>query len=88
MPERRHRIRNHLEQPRRQRGERRSEIGAAIGCGISWRTPLSREHHGDEHLEPLHANMSQYQRWPLFRQLRMHAGVSRYPLLLTCACAT
>ena len=56
MPERRHRVRDHLEQPRWQRGERRSELGAAIGRGIGWRqqTPLARKHHGDEHLGLLH----------------------------------
>ena len=58
--ERRHRVCDHLEQPRWQRGERRSELGAAIGRGIGWRqqTPLAREHNGDEHLEPLHTSIA------------------------------
>ena len=51
--ERRHCVRNHLERPRWQRCERRCERRAAV-----WRTPLAREHDGDEHLEPLHADAS------------------------------
>ena len=55
--ERRHRVRDHLEQPRWQRGQRRSELRATVGCGIrvGMPTPLASEHHGDEHLEPLQA---------------------------------
>jgi hypothetical protein len=67
MPERRHRVRDHLEQPRWKRRERRRELHAAATRAApkqAWRaplhaqrccTPLAREHHGDEHLEPLHA---------------------------------
>jgi hypothetical protein len=34
----------------------RSELRATVGrCGIGVPTPLAREHHGDEHLEPLQA---------------------------------
>jgi hypothetical protein len=69
MPERRHRLCDHLEQPRRQRGERRAQLRAGISRAATketwraprqapcWRTPLSREHHGDENLEPLHADV-------------------------------
>ena len=53
--ERRHRVRDHLERPRRKRGQRRSELRAPIGRGIGMATPLAREHHGDDHLEPLQA---------------------------------
>ena len=55
--ERSHRVCDHLERPRRQRGERRSQLRAAesIAC---WCMPLTREHHGDEHLEPLHTSAS------------------------------
>jgi hypothetical protein len=56
--ERRQRICDHLERPRRQRGERRSELRAAIGRGIGWQKPFAREHHGDEQLEPLRTNAS------------------------------
>ena len=55
MPERRHRVRDHLEQPRWQRGERRGERRATANLCVCQCTPLAREHHGDEHLEPLHA---------------------------------
>jgi hypothetical protein len=54
--ERHHRVRDQLERPRRKRGQRRSELRATIGgCDIGMPTPLAREHHGDEHLEPLQA---------------------------------
>jgi hypothetical protein len=53
--ERHHRVRDQLERPRRKRGQRRSELGAAVGGGIGMPTPLAREHHGDEDLEPLQA---------------------------------
>jgi hypothetical protein len=55
--ERRHRVYDHLERPRRKRGQRRSELRATIGHGIGMptATPLASEHHGDDHLEPLHA---------------------------------
>ena len=49
--ERRHRVCDHLERPRWQRCERRSERRAAIGRGIGMPAPLAREHHGDEHLD-------------------------------------
>ena len=54
--QRSHRVCDHLKQPRRQRGECRSELRATIGHGIGWPTPLAREHHGHEHLEPLHTS--------------------------------
>ena len=54
--ERSHRLCDHLERPRRQRGERRGQLRAAVGRGVCWRTPLAREHHGDEHLKPLHTS--------------------------------
>ena len=53
--ERHQRVRDHLEQPRRKRSQRRSELRVTIGRGIDWPTPLASEHHGDEHLEPLQA---------------------------------
>jgi hypothetical protein len=53
--ERHHRVRDHLERPRRKRGERRSELRATSGRGIGMPTPLASEHHGDDHLEPLQA---------------------------------
>jgi hypothetical protein len=53
--ERHHRVRDHLERPRRKRGERRSELRATIGRGIGMPTPFASEHHGDDHLEPLQA---------------------------------
>ena len=53
--ERRHRVRDHLEQPRWQRGQRRSELRATTGRGIGMQTPLASKHHGDDHLEPLQA---------------------------------
>jgi hypothetical protein len=56
--QRHHRLRDHLEQPRWQRGERSGQLRAAVGRGIGWPTPLAREHHGDEHLEPLHTSAS------------------------------
>ena len=53
--ERHHRVRDQLERPRRKRSQRRSELRATIGSsGIGCPTPLATEHHGDEHLEPLH----------------------------------
>ena len=52
---RHHRVRDRLERPRRKRSQRRSELRATIGRDISMPTPLAREHHGDEHLEPLQA---------------------------------
>ena len=70
MPERRHRVRDHLEQPRWQRRERRRELHAAVTRAAPkqawraplqapcWWSPLARKHHGDEHLEPLHADAS------------------------------
>ncbi len=51
--QRRHRVCNHLERPRWQRGKCRRELRAAVGRGVCWCTPLAREHHSDEHLEPL-----------------------------------
>jgi hypothetical protein len=53
--QRSHRLCNHLERPRRQRGECRGQLRAAVGRNVCRCTPLAREHHGDEHLEPLHA---------------------------------
>ena len=53
--ERHHRVRDHLERPRRKRGERRSELRAPTGRSIGMPTPLASEHHGDDHLEPLQA---------------------------------
>ena len=53
--ERSHRLCNHLERPRRQRGERRGQLRATVGRVVCWCMPLAREHHGDEHLEPLQA---------------------------------
>ena len=54
--ERHHRIRDHLERPRRKRAQRRSELRATIGgSDIGMPTPLASEHHGDDHLEPLQA---------------------------------
>ncbi len=54
--ERHHRVRDQLERPRRQGSQRRSELRATIGSsGIGMPTPLSSEHHGDDHLEPLQA---------------------------------
>ena len=53
--ERRHRVRDHLERPRRKRSERRSELRATTGRGIGMQTPLASEHHGNDHLEPLQA---------------------------------
>ena len=53
--DRRHRHRDHLHQARRLRCERRCERRAAVGgVGPSRRTPLAGEHHGNEHVEPLH----------------------------------
>ncbi len=52
--QRSHRLCDHLERPRRQRGKCRGELRAAVGRGVCWCTPLAREHDGDEHLEPLH----------------------------------
>ena len=57
--ERSHRLCDHLEQARWQRGERRGQLRAAVGRGVCWRTPLAREHHGNEHLEPLHTSASE-----------------------------
>jgi hypothetical protein len=54
--ERHHRVRDHLERPRRKRGERRSELRAPTGRGIGMPTPLASEHHGDDHLEPHQAS--------------------------------
>ena len=51
--ERRHRVCDHLERPRRKRGQRRSKLRATTGRGIGMPTPLASEHHGDDHLEPL-----------------------------------
>jgi hypothetical protein len=56
--QRRHRVQDHLEWPRWQRGECRCEWRAAADRGICSSMPLAREHHGDEHLEPLHASAS------------------------------
>jgi hypothetical protein len=56
--ERSGRLCDHLERPRRQRGERRCERRAAVGGRIGLRTALARKHHGDEHVEPLHADAS------------------------------
>ena len=47
----RHRVRDHLERPRRKRGQRHSELRATIGRSIGMPTPLASEHHGDEHFE-------------------------------------
>ena len=54
--ERSHRLCDHLEQPRWQRGERRGQLRAAVGRGVCLCTPLAREHHGNEHLKPLHTS--------------------------------
>ncbi len=69
--ERHHRVRNHLERPRRKRGQRRSELRATIGgSGIGMPAPLASEHHGDEHLEPSDtplqaiAAVDQWRSWP------------------------
>jgi hypothetical protein len=51
--QRSHRLCDHLERPRRQRGERRGQLRAAVGSIACWCMPLAREHHGDEHLKPL-----------------------------------
>ena len=52
--ERHDRVCDHLERPRRKRGQCRSELRATIGGGMP--TPLASEHHGDDHLEPLQAD--------------------------------
>ncbi len=57
-PERRHGVRDALKHTRRQRGERRGERRAAAGLRVGYCAPLAREHHGDEHLEPLHTRAS------------------------------
>ena len=54
--ERHDRVCDHLERPRRKRGQRRSELRAMIGGSIGMPTPLASEHHGDEDLEPLQAD--------------------------------
>jgi hypothetical protein len=56
--QRSHRLCDHLERPRRQRGKCRGQLRAAVGRGVCWSTPLACEHHGDEHLEPLHTSAS------------------------------
>ena len=56
--QRSHRLSDHLERPRRQRGKCRGQLRAAVGSVVCWCTPLAREHHGDEHLEPLHTSAS------------------------------
>ena len=54
--ERRHRLSHHLEKARRERGERRRERRVAVGGTVRRGRPRASEHHGDEHLETLHAN--------------------------------
>jgi hypothetical protein len=54
--ERRCRISDDLDHARWQRCERRGERCAVTALGNSSYTPLAREHHGDEHLEPLNAD--------------------------------
>ena len=56
--QRSHRLCNHLERPRRQRGKCHGQLRAAVGSVACWCTPLAREHHGDDHLEPLHTSAS------------------------------
>jgi hypothetical protein len=56
--QRSHRLCDHLEWPRRQRGKCGSQLRAAVGSVVCWCTPLAREHHGDEHLQPLHTSAS------------------------------
>jgi hypothetical protein len=54
--ERRRRISDDPDHARWQRCERRGERCAVTALGICSNTPLAREHHSDEHLEPLHAD--------------------------------
>ena len=56
--QRSHRLSDHLERPRRQRGKCRGQLRAAVGSIVCWSLPLTREHHGDDHLEPLHTSAS------------------------------
>ena len=56
--QRSHRLCDHLDHARWQRGERRGQLCAAAVLCICLCMPLAREHHGDEHLEPLHTSAS------------------------------
>jgi hypothetical protein len=77
MPERSHRVRDDRKHPRWQRRERRGKLRAAAVLCVCQCTPLAREHHGDEHLEPLHADASRNQRWPLLRSCASAAWRAR-----------
>jgi hypothetical protein len=72
--QRSHRLCNHLERPRRQRGKCHGQLRAAVGSVVCWCTPLAREHHGDEHLKPLHT--PRYRLRPLLRPCACAIGCS------------
>jgi hypothetical protein len=47
---------------------------------LRWPTPLAREHHGDEHLEPLHTRAPRYRLRPLLRPCAcVRSGVHMQP---------
>jgi hypothetical protein len=82
--QRSHRLCDHFERPRRQRGERRGQPRAAVGSVVFQCTPLAREHHGDEHLEPLHTRAPRYRIRPVLRPCaRARSGARMQPGMAT-----